>query len=190
VQCQNKSLPIFVFSLSLLTLSVTNASAQTNSNFLTYQNPSQGIKMQYPSSWMASQSGLRVFSDIVGFYAPFGNLSDVLTGGLVLSLRHYSQNITLDGYNNLINNSLKQPGVQIIESNASTLAGNPAHKTVFLASSGSGSFKIETMLVWTVKGNNVYTISFNSEAAKYATYLPVVQKMINTIEIANSTASK
>ena len=90
----------------------------------------------------------------------------------------------------MINNSLKQPGVQIIESNPSTLAGNPAHKTVFLASSGSGLFKIETMLVWTVKGNNVYTISFNSEAAKYPTYVPIVQKMINTFEIANSTTAK
>jgi len=139
---------------------------------------------------MVSQNGLRVFSDIVGFDAPFGNLSDVLTRGLILSIRHYSQNISLDGYDNLINNSLKQPGVQIIESNPSTLAGNPAHKTVFLASSGSGPFKIETMLVWTVKGNNIYTIYFNSEAAKYATYLPVVQRMINTFEIENSTSTK
>ncbi len=111
---------------------------------------------------MVSQNGLRVFSDIVGFYAPFGNLSDVVTGGLIISIRHFSQNITLDEYNALINNSLKQSSVQIIESNPSTLAGNPAHKTVFLASSGSGLLKIETMLVWTVKGNNVYPISFNS----------------------------
>lgn len=189
MRCQNRSLPILVFSLSLLTLSTVQASAQTP-NFLTYQNPSQGIRMQYPSSWMVSQNGLRVFSDIVGFYAPFGNLSDVLTGGLILSIRHYSQNITLSGYDNLINNSVKQPGVQIIESNPFTLAGYPAHKTVFLASSGSGFLKIETMLVWTVKGNNVYTISFNSEATKYPTYVPIVQKMINTFEIANSTTAK
>ena len=146
--------------------------------------------MQFPSSWMVSQNGLRVFSDIVGFYAPFGNLSDVVTGGLIISIRHFSQNITLDEYNALINNSLKQSSVQIIESNPSTLAGNPAHKTVFLASSGSGLLKIETMLVWTVKGNIVYTISFNSEAAKYPTYVPIVQKMINTFEIANSTTTK
>ena len=80
---------------------------------------------------MVSQNGLRVFSDIVGFYAPFGNLSDVLTGGLILSIRHYSQNITLNGYNNLINNSLKQPSVQILESNPSTLAGIPRTKQYF-----------------------------------------------------------
>ena len=70
---------------------------------------------------MVSQNGLRVFSDIVGFYAPFGNLSDVVTGGLIISIRHYSQNITLDDYNTLIDNSLKQPSVQIIESNPSAL---------------------------------------------------------------------
>jgi hypothetical protein len=81
----------------------------------------------------------------------------------------------------LVDNSLKQPTVQIIES----LVGNPIHKTVFLASPGIGTFKIETMLVWMVKGNNAYIISFNSEPA---TYIPTVQKIINTFEITNSTA--
>ncbi|MFY9799018.1 MAG: hypothetical protein WAK17_11155 [Candidatus Nitrosopolaris sp.] len=100
---------------------------------------------------------LKDFSNVVGFYAPLGNLSDISTGNLILSIRHYSQNITLDGYNNLINNSLKQPNVQIIQSNPSTLAESPAHKIVFLASP-PGLLKIETMLVWTVKGNNVYII--------------------------------
>ncbi|MFZ0511315.1 MAG: hypothetical protein WAM14_06895 [Candidatus Nitrosopolaris sp.] len=145
--------------------------------------------MQYPFTWIVSQNGLRDFSNVVGFYAPFGNLSDISTGTLILSIRHYSQNITLDGYNNLINNSLKQPDVQIIQSNPSTLAESPAHKTVFLASP-PGLLKIETMLVWTVKGNNVYTISFNSEPAKYPTYAPIVQKMIDTFEITNSTGTK
>lgn len=84
----------------------------------------------------------------------------------------------------MVDNSLKQPTVQIIES----LVGNPIHKTVFLASPGIGTFKIETMLVWMVKGNNAYTISFNFEPAKFLTYIPTVQKMINTFEITNSTA--
>ena len=190
--CHNSStrkyLPIFVFSLSLLSLCVVDASAATN--FLTYQNPAQGIKMQYPSDWTASQNGLRDFNDVVGFFAPFGNISDLFPGRLILSIRHYSENITLDGYNNLVNSSLKQPTVQIKESSPSTLAGNPAHKTVFLASPGIAPFKIETMLVWMVKGNKVYTFSFNSEPEKFPTYVPIVEKMINSFEVTNSTQTK
>ncbi len=80
-----------------------------------------------------------------------------------------------------------QSTIQIIETNPFILAGNPAHKTVFLASPGIGSFKIETMLVWMVNRSNVYTISFNSEQAEILTYVPTPLKMINTFEITNST---
>lgn len=185
---RKKYLPIFVLSLSLLSLSVIEASAATN--FVTYQNPVQGVKMQYPSAWTVPQNGLRDFNDVVGFFAPFGNISDVFPGRLILSIKHYSENITLDGYNNLVNNSLKQPTVQIKESSPSTLSGNPAYKTVFVASPGIVPFKIETMLVWMVKGNNVYTISFNSEPEKFPTYVPIVQKMIDSFEVTNSTGTK
>jgi eukaryotic-like serine/threonine-protein kinase len=176
-----KYLPLFVFSLSLLSLPAIETSAATN--LLTYQNPIQGIKMQYPSDWTVSQNGLRDFSDVAGFFAPFGNISDVFPGRLILSIRHYSENVTLNEYNNLVNSSLRQPTVQITESSPSTLAGNPAHKIVFLASPGIAPFKIETMLVWMVKGNNVYTISFNSEPEKFPTYVPTVEKMINSFEL-------
>lgn len=186
MRCTILSVP--TVSFSLLSLLVIQASAQPNSKiFFTYENPIQGLKIQYPSDWTVSQNGLRDFTDIVGFFAPFGNLSDVFPGRLIISISHYSQNLTLDGYSNLVNNSLNQPTVQIINSNQFILAGNQAHKTIFLASPGIGSLKIETMLIWMIKGSNVYTISFNSEPSKFLTYAPTVQKMIDTFEITNST---
>lgn len=183
------SLIILVFPLSVFSQYVIQASALTNTNFLTYENPTLGVKIQYPATWIESQNGLKDFSDVVGFYAPFGNLSDISTGTLIVSIRHYSHNITLDGYNSLINNLLKQPNVRAIQSNPFTLAESPAHKVVFLASP-PGLLKMETMLVWTVKGNNVYIISFNSEPSKYPTYASIVDKMIDTFEITNSTETR
>jgi len=179
---------MLILIISFLSLSGVEASATTN--FLTYQNPIQGIKMQYPSDWRVSQNGLRDFSDIVGFYAPFGNLSDLFPARLIVSVKHYSENMTLDGYSNFVNNSLKQPNVQVIKSSPSILAGNPAHEVVLVASPGVVPFKIATILVWTLKDNNVYTISFNSDQGKFLTYLPTVQKMINTFELTNSTGIK
>jgi hypothetical protein len=180
---------IFVFPLSLFSQYVIQAYALTNPNFLTYENPTLGLKIEYPATWIESPNGLKDFSDVVGFYAPFGNLSDISTGTLIVSIRHYSHNITLDGYNSLINNLLKQPNVQTIQSNPFTVAESPAHKVVF-STSAPGLLKMETMLVWTVKGNNVYIISFNSEPSKYPTYAPIVDKMIDTFQITNSTGNK
>jgi len=44
-------------------------------------------------------------------------------------------------------------------------------------------FKFQDMLIWTIIGGKVYNISFNAEAAKYPTFLPTVQKMINSFQI-------
>lgn len=164
-------------------------STTTSNNFRTYQNPDYAIKMQYPSDWSASKSGLRDYTNIIAFYSPLENISDVFPEHLTLSITGYSQHITLQKFNTVLNNTLRQPGIKIIESNPTTLAGNPAHKIVFLPPTNNVPFKFETMLVWTVKNDKVYIVSYNAEAARYPTYLPIIQKMINSFEITNSTAS-
>src|SRR5690242_7831040 len=49
----------------------------TTSNFLTYQDPTYGIKIQYPSDWTMSKTGLRDYTNIVAFYSPLQNLTAV-----------------------------------------------------------------------------------------------------------------
>jgi hypothetical protein len=71
--------------------SISNAT--TISGFSTYENPLQGIKMQYPSNWTMSVSDLRSYTDVVAFYSPLQNLSDAFPARLVLSVSRYSQNI-------------------------------------------------------------------------------------------------
>jgi hypothetical protein len=161
----------------------------TNNNFRTYQNPDYSIKMQYPSDWSASKSGLRDYTNVIAFYSPLENISDIFPEHLTLSITGYSQHITLQKFNTVLNNTLKQPGVKTIESNPTTLAGNPAHKIVFLPPTDNVPFKFETMLVWTVKSDKVYIISYNAEAARYSTYLPTIQKMIDSFEMTNSTTT-
>jgi serine/threonine-protein kinase len=175
--------------LSSSVLSVIQASAQTNSknnsnNLLTYQNPAYGIKIQYPSDWRVSENGMRDYTNIVAFYSPLENLSDRVPEHMTLSRVDYSQNITLDQYNKFLNSTLENiPGVQIIESNPTALAGHPGYKVVYLSMPSNLPFKFQDMLIWTIIGGKVYNISFNAEAAKYPTFLPTIQKMINSFQI-------
>jgi eukaryotic-like serine/threonine-protein kinase len=168
---------------------INHITTTTNNNFRTYQNPDYSIKMQYPSDWSASKSGLRDYTNVIAFYSPLENISDIFPEHLTLSITGYSEHITLQKFNTVLNNTLKQPGVKTIESNPTTLAGNPAHKIVFLPPTDNVPFKFETMLVWTVKSDKVYIISYNAEAARYSTYLPTIQKMIDSFEITNSTTT-
>lgn len=188
---------VLISSLSVLKQSalaqkngnITNASssstaAKTMNNFLTYQNPTYGIKIQYPSDWTISQTGLRDYNNIVAFYSPLGNLSDTLPQHLLLSRTHYSQNISLNDYSKLVNDTLRQPGIQIVESKSVMLTGGAiAHRVVFIPPAGSAPFKPEIMLVWTAKGDNIYTIQGTFDAAKYHIFLPTIQKMIDSFEI-------
>jgi serine/threonine-protein kinase len=162
----------------------SSTAAKTSNNFLTYQNPAYGIKIQYPSDWTVSHTGLTDYNNIVGFYAPLGNLSDMIPQRLLLSRTHYSQNISLNDYSKLINDTLKEPGLQIVESKSIMLTGGVlAHRVVFIPPAGSAPFKPEIMLVWTAKGDNTYTLIYNGDAAKYHIFLPTIEKMINSFEI-------
>jgi eukaryotic-like serine/threonine-protein kinase len=162
----------------------STAAKKTSDNFLTYQNPTYGIKIQYPSDWTVSQTGLRDYTNIVAFYSPLGNLSDTIPQQLLLSKTHYSQNIALNDYSKLVNDTLKQPGIQIVESKSLMLTGGAiAHRVVFIPPAGNAPFKPEIMLVWTAKGDNIYTLSYNGDAAKYQTFLPAIEKMIASFEI-------
>jgi hypothetical protein len=177
--------------LSSSVLSVMQALAQPNfknnsNNLLTYQNTVYGIKIQYPSDWRVSENGMRDYTNIVAFYSPLENLADRVPEHLTLSRVDYSQNITLDQYNKFLNSTLKNiPGVQIIESNPIDLAGHPGYKVVYLSLPSNLPFKFQDMLIWTIIGGKVYNISFNAEAAKYPTFLPTIQKMINSFQITS-----
>jgi hypothetical protein len=176
--------PILAQKNATATTSSSSTIAKAMNNFLTYQNPTYGIKIQYPSDWTMSQTGLRDYTNIVAFYSPLGNLSDIIPQQLLLSRTHYSQNISLNDYSKLVNDTLKQPGLQIIESKSITLTGGAmAHRVVFIPPAGSAPFKPEIMVVWTAKGDNIYTLSYNGDAAKYHIFLPIIEKMIDSFEI-------
>jgi plastocyanin len=155
----------------------------SNNNFLTYENPVTGIKIQYPSNWekMEQQTG----GLNVTFKSPPENPSDTFQEILGISIMNLpSENISLnqvtDAHINTLNKSL--PNLQINESTAATLADNPAHTVVY-----TNNTRFEVMESWTVKGDRAYLVIYIAEAAKYSGYLPVIQQMLDSFEIIPSS---
>lgn len=85
-----------------------------------------------------------------------------------------SQNITLDEYTSMKINSTED---QLIKSNSTTLANLPAHETVI------GNSVLKTMQVWALKGDRVFTITYQAEEEDFQNDLPVAKKMIESFEI-------
>ena len=162
------------------------AQSSSPSNLLTYENPTYGITIQYPSNWMASSNQLPTYNSIIGFYSPLENLSDVLPVEFALSITTYTNNISLDEYTKITRIALEQQGMEISESSATTLAGNPAHKITFLpgdqiAQNSPVEFKF--MQIFTIIGNKVYSLSYNAEASKFSTHLNTIQQMLDSVKI-------
>jgi len=97
------------------------------------------------------------------------------------------QNMSLDDYTTLIINRLKQSitDFQVIESINTSLARLiPAQKLTYLDNQG-----YMVMKVYGILSDKVYIVTFFTESPKFSSYLPIAQKMIDSIEITAATDS-
>lgn len=142
--------------------------------FVPYSNPTFGIRIQYPADWgRLDLSFLQNDSANINFYPlddPSGSLSVRIRVDTLLP----SQNITLDEYTSMKINSTED---QLIESNSTTLANLPAHETVV------GNSLLETLQVWALKGDRVFSITYQAGEEDFQNDLPVAKKMIESFEI-------
>jgi hypothetical protein len=167
---------------------------RTSLNYLTYDNRVYGIKIQYPDSWTVRSYTYNKAGNntVVGFFSPsktasqLGNISGV-SGQFVPYMDIFifdSKNMSLD---NIVKGRLSK--IQnytyflVDESKPVTLNGNQdAYRLIYSASTG-GDELFKKLQVYTVFGGKVYLISFTSQEALFSNFLPVVQKMINSLEI-------
>lgn len=161
---------------SLLSVSLTGQQttvAQTNSKFVTYDNPTFGIRIQYPSDWGRLDLSFLQQSADIDFY-PLADTS--LAKNVKIQVNNLpSRNMTLEEYTNSQINPLEE---RLLESNTTTLAGIPGYEIVFTSLQG-----LKTMQVWTIKNDKAYIISYVAQEEDYEKELQVAQKMIDSFEI-------
>lgn len=158
----------------------------TSSPFLTYENPTYRIRIQYPSDWEKLEFSQR--NIVVIFRSQPENASDTKLENLLIQVGNLpSQNIPLDEVVRANINNLKQSLIdfELIELNATTLSGNnPAHKVVY--TNREGEDELKTMQVVSIKEDKIYLITYTAEASRYDRYLPIIQKMIDSFRIGDS----
>ena len=149
--------------------------------FLQYQNSSLGITMQYPSNWQQEPGNSN--SIVRYFISPQESNNDVLADLFYISV-YNSENTPLDENVATMLNSLSQTLSDFtpIESNPTTLAGNPAHRLVY-GYTDPEIGALQEMQVLTVKDDILYTFTYLAEQSKYLKYLPTALDMLKSIEI-------
>jgi hypothetical protein len=149
-------------------------------HFLTYQNSTYGIKIQYPIDWLEQLPENASSPIIRSLQSPAGNI-------LSIWRPIFSPNMTLVEYTNLI--ILIQANVQkkhYVNSTVTSVAGNPAYQSEFTSDiilNDGRTIGIKEMYITTKKGNEVYEMRYTATQEKFAVDLPVVQKMIGSFVI-------
>jgi hypothetical protein len=175
---------IIIFQFGLQEITVPALAQVTTDDFTTYENPTYGINMLYPSDWTQSVNPLQSYTDVVAFYSPFQNFTDNLPSEVTLSVRTYSGNVSLNDYTEFALASLEQQSVRFNEYNVSQLAGNTAYSILFSPpESVNVPISSSGMMVWTALDNKIYQIIFNAEKSKFDDQLPLVRQMIDSLQI-------
>jgi len=157
-------------------------SGKISTNYQTYSNLAFGINMKYPSNWLKldlSRNNSSVL--VVAFKTPVGSPLGSLN---ILGGNVSSGNVTLTALVSTTINHLRQTGkiLHLISSAPTTLAGNLAHKLVYTTMAPQG-FELEAMQLISLVGKKAYFITYAVPTANYATYLPIILRMISSTVI-------
>jgi hypothetical protein len=146
--------------------------------FVTWESPAYGVKINYPSNWLKIEQGLKG-KTVVVFKSPKESPSDMIFESVGIGLHNAPPNLTLEQVVQVYINRHRQEyyDFNLIESVPTTLGRRQAHRIV---SDAKGK---RFMGVVMVEKNKVYQIAYTSIPSKYDSYLPIVQKMLDSFEI-------
>src|SRR5919202_545278 len=167
----------------------TTATKTTPANFLTYENSTWGIKIQYPSNWVKQTSGQGVTfallpngtngnneNNLQQFLAKL-NLTSItgiptnaplkaLADRIVDSYRHFLHNFQIQSYSN------------------TTLAGNNGTKIVYSYTDPKNT-NFNATDIATIKNNRLYVIQYYYvQSSTYQDVLQTLQKLVNSFQIS------
>lgn len=163
----------------------TTTAATLANKLLTYQNPTYGITLQYPSSWEKIEYpriGLAAVGDdlVANILAPLANASD-----------HWREHLMIQVLN-------QTQAKKLIPQSDTILGGRQGYKRVYdstmeifnLDTNTEKRLHLKTMEVWVSIGNgNTCLLEYKAIAARYPDYLPTIQKMFSSFKIGSSSVS-
>jgi hypothetical protein len=204
----NIALSLFLFASSqhLNNSDATLTIPATKIKYAVYNNHSTGIKFLYPSGWepilkKSSDSNTAVIEILFPNITGSSNTSGIhwhgpstsfITLSIVNTSSPYNSTSPITTLNSLTKQNLNLanstlPNFDLIESNKTTFANNPAYRIVYTFIDPSIKSttipQFQSMNVWTIKGDKIYTLSYSQPIQEYAIYLPVVQRIIDSLKI-------
>ncbi|MGA7900342.1 MAG: PsbP-related protein [Nitrososphaeraceae archaeon] len=156
-----------------------------STKFIIYKNSSLGIQVLHPISWKPVEKNT-ASGQVVEFIPAVENEHQPLMPFVTLSLENMNKKIT--DLNSLTNQNMQIakgiPGFHLINSSNTVLSEVPAHKIIYTFTSPIPiPSEFQSMNIWAIKGNSVYTISYSETKSEYLKHIPAIEKMVRSFVI-------
>jgi hypothetical protein len=148
--------------------------------FLTHEDITTGISIQFPSNWEKSVN----LDNFVTFRAPPETDTRIYPAALGLKIQELaSKSALLQEVTKVQISELRKsnPNLAFSESTSTTLAGKPAYRVVFTATDNN-QVERKAMQIWTIIDNKAILITYKAQPDKYSTYLPTIERMIGSFQ--------
>jgi eukaryotic-like serine/threonine-protein kinase len=168
-----------VFATSLVGLYIVKPSTQEK--FDPYEDPTLGLKMNYPQTWRKQKIEIPSTKEVVTFVSPKQSDADKFQEKVTISIEDFSG--TLEEFTNSsiqdINNNMSK--FKIVKLSETSLANKAGKELVFTGIVGENS--LQNLQVFTLKGDKAYVIIYTAEKDSYEKFLPTAEKMMKSFEI-------
>jgi hypothetical protein len=153
-------------------------------SFLTYENPTYGITMQYPSNWKETPAPQQEGDKPVVKLIP-DSQEAYIEAYIQIFVYDLSPQVTTQEELNVQNIDFVQTNARILDSGPTTISGgNPAYFFEL-------SFKNQAehaLAISTIMNNKEYWIQFGALPEIYDRYLPIAEQMISSLQIRSTSA--
>ena len=175
-------------NVALAENNITNTRNITGSNtgFLTYENSTLGIKMQYPSNWTKQTTGRGVTFSVLFSNRNTTNSEQFLAKLNASALTGFPTNLSIKDMADRVVNSYRHflHDFQIQSFTNTTLAGSNAIKIVY-AYTDSKNNMFSASDIATIKNDKLYVIQYYyyAKSPKSQSYLQTLHRMIDALQI-------
>lgn len=169
----------------------SNESSSSNKNFLTYENPTYGITMRYPSDWSLTEN--ESIPRTTFFYHDSDSINGksglvILTikefGGTTLSL----QEALDDAIHSKTDNSYYKDLYVVEENTNATLANRPAYLLTSTFSYTFDNTPHQERNIGTIVGDRLYELDYFAPVHSYNTLLPTANSIIDSFSVSQQTS--
>ena len=171
-------------------------SATQAADLLTYENATYGVTIQYPSNWVVDTTDFPgdPLTQIVGFFSPLESRIDTYEERLWIAQEQqsFSEDFDLDQYAEQIvsnyNSTLTDFNLEEIELESARLGNNdrPAYMIVYTETLQPENINLKTLEIGTLVDDKLYIVMYHAETERYDQYSPIIEEMINSIELSDS----